>query len=83
MVVPYLEQKNRDKHVSSRERQLEKHVSGAAARKGKSHGKGKRNSDYCVQGQHKEVSVERKKTPRTSVILKGFSVHLSMKELFG
>ena len=46
MAVRYLEQKDREKHFSSRERQLEnlkKPASGATAAKGKSKGKGKRN----------------------------------------
>ena len=42
-VVRYLEQTNRENNFSSRERQLEMPASGAAAAKGKSEVKGKRN----------------------------------------
>ena len=44
MVVQYLEQKTPEKHVSSRETQLEKPASGAAAVMGNSNGKGTRDS---------------------------------------
>ena len=48
-LVQYLEQTFREKHFSSRERQLEKPASGAAAAKGTSEGKRNRNSGYYVQ----------------------------------
>ena len=49
VVVRDLEQTNREKHFSSRERHLERPASGAAAAKSKSKGNRKRNSGYCVQ----------------------------------
>ena len=49
MVVQYLEQNIREKRFSSRERQLEKPASGAAAANGKSKGKRKRPGADCVQ----------------------------------
>ena len=52
---------NREKHFSSRERQLDKPASGASAAKSKSKGKGKRNSGDCVPRKSmffKEISAE-------------------------
>ena len=49
IAVRYLEQKTRQKHLSSRDRQLEKPASGATAATGKNKAQGKRNSEYCVK----------------------------------
>ena len=56
MVVRYLKQKIREKHFSSRERQFEKPALGAAAVKGKSEGRGKRNRGDCVPMDNSKVS---------------------------
>ena len=49
IAVRCLEQRIREKHVSSRDRQLEKPASGASAATGKNEAQGKRNSGYCVK----------------------------------
>ena len=49
MVFRYLVEKAREKHFSSRERQLENPACAAGAAKSKSKGKGERNSGDCVQ----------------------------------
>ena len=59
MVVRYQDQKMREKHFFSRERQLKNPASGAAAAMGKSKGKGKRNSGYCVQWTTKKRQCSR------------------------
>ena len=62
MMVRSSEQKTREKHLSSRERQLEKPSSGPAAAEGKSEGNGKRNwvsySGYEKINALEEISVE-------------------------
>ena len=50
MVVRHLQQKIRDKHFSSRERQHENPAYGGVAAKGKSRAMGRETVEICVQG---------------------------------